>query len=141
MRETILIIIIVLGMYVLIATMMGILRNLNNLKEENMTKEEAINKLAHIIFDAAKGGYIPFNIDGEHCAMSVARAKINEFLSPSSDTTELPMPNFDNAAEVNLEKEIELVKGDYEQVDVAWDNDFDYIAKHFYELGLAQKGE
>lgn len=42
--------------------------------------------------------------------------------------------------EVDLEKEIELVKGDYEQVDVAWNNDFDFIAKHFFELGLkAQK--
>lgn len=38
--------------------------------------------------------------------------------------------------EVDLNKEIELVKGDYEQVDVAWNNDFDYIAKHFFELGL-----
>ena len=38
--------------------------------------------------------------------------------------------------EVDLEKEIELVKGDYEQVDVAWNNDFDFIAKHFFELGL-----
>lgn len=44
--------------------------------------------------------------------------------------------------EVDLEKEIELVKGDYEQVDVAWNNDFDFIAEHFFELGLkAQKGE
>lgn len=45
--------------------------------------------------------------------------------------------------EVDLEKEIELVKEDYEQVDVAWNNDFDFIAKHFFELGLktAQKGE
>ena len=44
--------------------------------------------------------------------------------------------------EVDLEKEIELVKGDYEQVDVAWNNDFDFIANHFFELGLkAQKGE
>lgn len=106
-----------------------------------MTKEEAINKLAHIIFDAAKGGSIPFNVDGKHCAMSVARAKINEFLSPSSDATELPMLNLDDAAEVDLEKEIELVKGDYEQVDVAWNDDFDFIARHFYELGLSQKGE
>ena len=38
--------------------------------------------------------------------------------------------------EVDLEEEIELVKGDYEQVDVAWNNDFDYIARHFFELGL-----
>ena len=44
--------------------------------------------------------------------------------------------------EVDLEKEIELIKGDYEQVDVAWNNDFDYIARNFFELGLkAQKGE
>lgn len=44
--------------------------------------------------------------------------------------------------EVELEKEIELVKGDYEQVNVAWNNDFDFIARHFFELGLkAQKGE
>ena len=43
--------------------------------------------------------------------------------------------------EVDLEKEIELVKGDYEQVDVAWNNDFDFIAKHFFELGLKAKGE
>lgn len=36
----------------------------------------------------------------------------------------------------------ELVKGDYEQVDVAWNNDFDFIARHFFELGFkAQKGE
>lgn len=43
--------------------------------------------------------------------------------------------------EVDLEKEIELVKGDYEQVDVAWNDDFDFIARHFYELGLKSKGE
>ena len=44
--------------------------------------------------------------------------------------------------EVDLEKEIELIKGDYEQVDVAWNNDFDFIARHFFELGLkTQKGE
>jgi len=43
--------------------------------------------------------------------------------------------------EVDLEKEIELVKGDYEQVDVAWNNDFDYIARHFFELGIKAKGE
>lgn len=44
--------------------------------------------------------------------------------------------------EVDLEEEIELVKGDYEQVDIAWNNDFDFIARHFFELGLkAQKEE
>ena len=41
--------------------------------------------------------------------------------------------------EDNLEKEIELIKGDYEQVDVAWNNDFDFIARHFYELGFETK--
>ena len=41
----------------------------------------------------------------------------------------------------DLEEEIELVKGDYEQVDVAWNNDFDFIARHSYELGLKAKGE
>ena len=41
--------------------------------------------------------------------------------------------------EADLNKEIELVKGDYEQVDVAWNNDFDYIARHFFELGLKAK--
>ena len=47
-----------------------------------------------------------------------------------------------NTKEVDLEKEIELIKGDYKQVDVAWNNDFDYIARHFFELGVkAQKGE
>ena len=44
--------------------------------------------------------------------------------------------------DVNLEKEIELIKGDYEQADGAWNNDFDFIARHFFELGnKAQKGE
>lgn len=46
------------------------------------------------------------------------------------------------AKEVDLEKEIKLIKGDYEQVDVAWNNDFDFIARHFFEVGLkAHKGE
>ena len=38
--------------------------------------------------------------------------------------------------EVDLDKEIELVKGDYAQVDVAWNKDFDFIARHFFELGM-----
>ena len=46
-----------------------------------------------------------------------------------------------SAKEVDLEEEIELTKGDYEQVDVAWNNDFDYIARHFFELGLKTKKE
>ena len=46
-----------------------------------------------------------------------------------------------NTKEVDLEKEIELVKGDYEQVDVAWNNDFEFIARHFFELGIKAKKE
>lgn len=46
-----------------------------------------------------------------------------------------------NTKEVDLEKEIELVKGDYEQVDVAWNNDFEFIARHFFELGINAKKE
>ena len=38
--------------------------------------------------------------------------------------------------DVDLKEEIELIKEDYEQVDVAWNNDFDFIARHFFELGL-----
>lgn len=54
--------------------------------------------------------------------------KLRSFIE---DTTE--------AKSVDLKKEIELIKGDYEQVDVAWNNDFDFIAKHFFELGLKTK--
>lgn len=108
-----------------------------------MAKEEAINKLAHIIFDASKAGCIPFNVDGEYCAMSVARTRINEFLSPSSDTTELLMLNLDDAAEVDLEKEF------YDFLDTLTGKDNGHlsedelfrIAKYFYELGLKAKGE
>ena len=56
-------------------------------------------------------------------------------------TALIPFINTLEVKEVDLEKEIELVKGDYEQVDVAWNNDFDFIAKHFFELGLKAKGE
>ena len=60
----------------------------------------------------------------------------------SERQTILDIINALEVKEVDLEKEIELVKGDYEQVDVAWNNDFDFIAEHFFELGLkAQKGE
>lgn len=48
---------------------------------------------------------------------------------------------FIESKEVDLEKEIELVKGDYEQVDVAWNNDFEFIARHFFELGINAKKE
>ncbi len=34
-------------------------------------------------------------------------------------------------ASEDLEEEIKLIAGDYEQVEVAWNNDFDFIARHF----------
>ena len=37
--------------------------------------------------------------------------------------------------DVGLAEEIELCKRDFEQVDVEWNQDFDFIARHFYELG------
>ena len=43
--------------------------------------------------------------------------------------------------DVDLDKEIELVKGDYEQVSVEWNKDFDYIARHFFELGRLNAGK
>ena len=60
--------------------------------------------------------------------LNIAAAFEDNYLLSFLDTIEVK--------EVDLEKEIELIKGDYEQVDVAWNNDFDFIAKHFYELGL-----
>lgn len=68
--------------------------------------------------------------------------EIGTYLSPKGVLTNLLCRlNTFEVKEVDLEKEIELVKGDYEQVDVAWNNDFDFIAKHFFELGLKAKGE
>ena len=58
--------------------------------------------------------------DGYYCGLHKAESII--------DTLEVK--------EVDLAKEIELVKGDYAQVDVAWNKDFDFIAKHFFELGM-----
>ena len=68
--------------------------------------------------------------------------ELGTYLSPKGVLTNLLCHlNTLEVKEVDLEKEIELVKGDYEQVDVAWNNDFDFIAKHFFELGLKAKGE
>ena len=81
----------------------------------------------------------------------IADASAESNLHNSLEANELLIRQFENllyflnsleVKEADLEKEIELVKGDYEQVDVAWNNDFDYIAKHFFELGLqARKGK
>lgn len=44
-----------------------------------MTEKDAISHLAHIIFDAAKGGYIPYDTDDEVCAVNIAKKRIGEF--------------------------------------------------------------
>ncbi len=75
------------------------------------------------------------------------RAKVidSDYWNAKADAYRNVLTILDDSIEVkdvDLKKEIELIKGDYEQVDVAWNNDFDYIARHFFELGLkAQKGE
>ena len=38
-----------------------------------------------------------------------------------------------DCSDKELEDEIRMVAGDYEQVDVAWNKDFDFIARHFAE--------
>ena len=55
----------------------------------------------------------------------------------------VPMVTMDEQEqpEVDLDKEIELVKGDYEQVGVEWNKDFDCIARHFFELGRLNAGK
>jgi len=44
-----------------------------------MTKEEATKKLADIIFNAAKSGYMPYDTNDEMCAMNIAKEHIDEF--------------------------------------------------------------
>lgn len=80
--------------------------------------------MAQYIDKAAVVAEIERRIKEHHSGYLVCLKDILSFL----DTLEVK--------EVDLEKEIELIKGDYEQVDVAWNNDFDYIARHFFELGL-----
>ncbi len=63
-----------------------------------MTKEKQIEVLAHIIFTAAKSGYMPFNTDDETCAMKIAKNEIDKFI-PS-----LPS-NVDEAAKYAIPKE------------------------------------
>lgn len=59
--------------------------------------------------------------DGNNAALYALKGRINTL----------------EVKKVDFEKEIELVKGDYEQVDVAWNNDFDFIARYFFELGMS----
>ena len=84
-------------------------------------------------------------INKDTLVSEITKRKKRNVLNEGAFEEDIDILSFINTLEVkeaDLEKEIELVKGDYEQVDVAWNNDFDFIAKHFFELGLkAQKGE
>ena len=107
-----------------------------------MTREEAVIKLAHIIYDAAKGGYIPFDVNGEYCAMSVARIKINEFLSFCNGAAELPsiLSDLDEKTEEYANKEFpdepscgQWGTGDYEPpIDMEYPRE---IAKDSFKAG------
>lgn len=74
-----------------------------------------------------------YSNNSEHDYLCRVKEKVYKSLLSFLDTLEVK--------EVDLEKEIELIKGDYKQIDVAWNNDFDFIARHFYELGLKSKNE
>lgn len=78
--------------------------------------------------DKIKKGVFSIPLTGNERAYSAFEYEVLGKVISYLDTLEVK--------EVDLEKEIELVKGDYEQVDVAWNNDFDYLAKHFFELGI-----
>lgn len=72
---------------------------------------------------------------GSHPSDSDTNKKLQDGISKNLQIL-LSFINTIEVKEVDLEKEIELVKGDYAQVDVAWNKDFDFIAKHFFELGM-----
>ena len=80
-------------------------------------------------------------IDKDALVAEITKRKKRNVLNEGAFEEDIDILSFIDsleAKEVDLEKEIELVKGDYEQVDVAWNNDFDFIAKHFFELGMQQ---
>ena len=61
----------------------------NNIKEilqkehvsNDLEKENKIEILADIIFNAAKHGYIPYNTQDEYCAMEIAKKNIGKFIT------------------------------------------------------------
>ena len=50
-----------------------------------MTREEAIKKLAEIIFDVSELGDIPYDTEDEQCAMNIARRRIDELFPQLPD--------------------------------------------------------
>ena len=63
-----------------------------------MIREEAIKKLADIIFDASEFGYMPYDTEDGHCAMSIARKLIDELFPTLPD-------NLDEAAKKHAQTE------------------------------------
>lgn len=64
-----------------------------------MNKEEAIKKLAEIIFDVSELGDIPYDTEDEQCAMNIARRRIDELFPTLPD-------NLDEAAEEYRDTEV-----------------------------------
>ena len=51
---------------------------------EDLEKENKIEILADIIFNAAKHGYMPYDTQDEYCAMEIAKKNIDKFIVPKS---------------------------------------------------------
>ena len=70
---------------------------------------------------------------------------IVESVSDFKDDLLMVLDNLSTVEEVNLEKEIEEVKHNYKVDDNRHTSicsaDIEWLAKHFYELGLKTKGE
>lgn len=92
--------------------------NINTLTWKDINDLERIINNVHYEFRAGIG------------EKSFGEEVLERFLEEKGEDVQQEQP------EVDLENEIELLKGDYEQVSVEWNNDFDYIARHFFELGL-----
>ena len=59
-----------------------------------MTKEEAIKKLADIIFYVSKMGYITYDTDDELCAVNIAKKHIGELLPSIPSNLEEAAKNY-----------------------------------------------
>ena len=62
-----------------------ILQIIDSLQEpvsKDLEKENKIEILADIIFNAAKHGYMPYDTQDEYCAMEIARKNIDKFIVP-----------------------------------------------------------
>jgi len=126
------------------------------LQQDNYWNIGSFIELAKEMQLVLKADYsFPIILDEEHKLVDGAHRLVHAYLDGKTHVkgviirdNQWPEPDYDETnyclktgkeIEVDLEKEIKLVKGDYEQVDVAWNNDFDFIARHFFELGINSK--